>query len=291
MLRGAGAGLTVSLFAGLALAAAPSVDKTKLEAYLRYAEGFTANVHFVIDDPTPSVFADFCRVGVHLTTDSGAKLDKVYLMTLDGKQIVNGSIWDLGKSPFADTLAHIPSTGYSFGPADAKVQLVIFSDFECPYCREFAKTVRENIPKKYPNEVRVVFEDFPLDALHPWARAAAEASHCIGDQKPDTFWTYHDWIFAHATEIKSDNLKEKILSWAKEQSLDTEKLQSCMDSHADAALVKQSEAAGKALGVEQTPTSFANGRPVPGALPWANLQSVIELELKRPNTLEPVIRR
>ena len=103
------------------------------------------------------------------------------------------------------------------------MKLVIFSDFECPYCREFAKTVRDNIPKQYPKDVRVVFEDFPLDSIHPWARAAAEDSHCVGSQSVDAFWAYHDWIFAHATEIKADNLRDKVLAWAKDQKLDTAK--------------------------------------------------------------------
>jgi protein-disulfide isomerase len=235
----------------------------------------------VIDDPVASVFPNFYRVNVHLTSDKGSKLDRVYFITQDGRQIVSGSIWDLNKSPFSDALTHMPTNGYSFGPTDAKVQVVIFSDFECPYCREFAKTVRENIPKKYPKEVRVIYEDFPLDAIHPWARAAAEASHCVGDQNPDAFWAYHDWIFAHATEIKPDNLKDKILDWAKDQKLDIAKLQNCMDTHADAAAVKQAVSAGDELQVQQTPTGFVNGRPIPGALPWASLDSVIELEMKR----------
>jgi protein-disulfide isomerase len=279
MFAGVALGLGLAL---LSLGAAPSIDKAKLEAYLRYAEGFAANVHFKIDEPVASQFPAFYRIGVHLTTDQGAKLDRVYFITQDGKQIVNGTIWDLNKSPFADTLSHLPARGYSFGPADAKVHLVIFSDFQCPYCREFAKTVRDNIPKKYPNDVRVTFEDFPIEAIHPWAPAAAEASHCVGDQNPDEFWTFHDWIFDHATEIKPDNLKDKIMEWAKTRPLDSVKLQSCMDTHADAGAVREAANAARQLQVQQTPTAFMNGRLIPGALPWASLDSVIELELKRP---------
>lgn len=274
-----------SIAAGLAmgtlLVAAPAIDKPKLEAYLRYAEGFMANVHFKIDEPVASPYPNFYRVAVHLSMDNGAKLDRVYFMTADGQEIVNGTIWDLKKSPFAETVAHLPTNGYAFGPADAKVQLVIFSDFQCPYCREFAKTVRDNIPQKYPKDVRVIFEDFPIDSIHPWARAAAEASHCVGDQGVDAFWAYHDWIFAHASEIKPDNLKAKILAWAKDQKLDAAKLTTCMDTHADISVVNEAENAGKALGVQQTPTAYVNGRPIPGAMAWAGLDSVIELELKR----------
>ena len=134
-----------------------------------------------------------------------------------------------------------------------------------------------------------MFEDFPLEAIHPWARAAAEASHCIGDQNAgpnaDVFWEFHDWIFGHATEIKPDNLKAKILAWAAEKKLDTGKLQSCMDTHAEAALVSQSERRGRELMVQQTPTAFANGREIPSALPWKDLDAVIQIELKRANEM------
>ena len=274
----------------LGAAVPPTVDKAKLETYLRYAEGFMANVHFVIDDPVTSPFPGFYKVSVHLSTEQGAKLDRAYYMTQNGQQIVNGSIWELAKSPFADTEARLPSKGYSFGPSDAKVQIVIFSDFQCPYCREFAKTVRSNIPQKYPKDVHVVFEDFPIDSLHPWARAAAEASHCVGDQNADAFWLYHDWIFANGADIKPDTLKPKILAWATDQKLDTAKLGTCMDTHADAATVNQAESTGKQLQVQQTPTAFANGRLIPGALPWASLDSIIQLELKRPTDLAtPVV--
>jgi protein-disulfide isomerase len=280
------------MMAAMMRGAAPSIDKTKLEAYLRYAEGYLDNVHFTIEDPVASSVPNFYRVAVHLSTENGAKLDRVYLMTQDGREIVNGTVWDLSQSPFAEKLAEMPQSGYAFGPADAKVKLVIFSDFECPYCREFAKTVRENIPKKYPKDVRVVFEDFPLEPIHPWARAAAEASHCVGDQNADAFWAYHDWIFEHATEIKADTLKAKILAWAGAEKLDVPKLESCMDTHAEAGVVSQSEKRGRELMVQQTPTAFVNGREVPAALPWKDLDSVIQIELRRASgTATPMAMR
>jgi protein-disulfide isomerase len=217
-----------------------------------------------------------------LTTDAGGKLDRVYYLTADGQKLVNGSLWDLKMSPFAESLSHMPEGGYGFGPEDAKVKLVIFSDFQCPYCREFAKVLRDNVTQKYPKDVRVLFEDFPIDALHPWARAASEASHCVGDQNPAAFWAFHDWIFQHQTEIKKENLREKVLGFAKDQNLDAGKLQTCMDTHADAAAVDANLAAGRQLQVSQTPTFFINGRMVPGALPWPSLDTVIQLELHRP---------
>lgn len=273
--------ILAAVLCSLAVAAPPTVDKAKLEAYLRYAEGFIEGVHFAIDDPVATQIPNFYRVVVHLTVDNGGgKQDRTYLMTQDGKEIVNGTVWDLDKSPFADTMAHLPDGGYAFGPADAKVKIVLFSDFQCPFCRQFAKTVRDNIPQKYPKDVRVVFEDFPLERIHPWARAAAEASHCVGDQNADTFWDYHDWIFEHAPEITTDNLKTKVVAWAADKKLDTEKLKACMDTRADSAVVEQSENRGKALLLQQTPTAFINGREIASALSWKDLETVVQIELK-----------
>jgi protein-disulfide isomerase len=264
-----------------AASAPPKIDKPKLEAYIRYADAFTPDVHFSIDDPVPSAYPDYFSVVVHLTKGVN-RLDRVYYVSADGKHFVNGAIWDLNQSPFLDTLEHLPSNGPSFGPADAKVTIVVFSDFQCPYCRELAKTIRDNIPQKFPNDVRVIFKDFPIDGLHPWARAAAEAGHCVADQSVPAFWAFHDWVFEHQQEITPANLREKALAFAGDHALDGTKLTACIDSHASAAAVEQSLRAGQALQIEQTPTMFVNGRTVGGSIAWAQLESLINMELRRP---------
>ena len=269
-------------------AGAPKVDKQALENYVRYAEGYTSAVKFTIDDPQPSAFPGFFRVLVHLSMTSAggtSKLDRSYYVTGDGRHFINGAIWSLNESPFKETLAHLPADGFSFGPADAKVTLVVFSDFECPFCQGFAKTVRENLPAKYPKDVRVVFKDFPIESIHPWARAAAEASHCFGKQKPDAFWTFHDWVFAHQKEINRDNLRQKVMALGKEQALDADKLGACLDSRATAAEVEESLKAGQGLQIQQTPTLFINGRMEPEALPWPTLDAIVQLELGRPQSI------
>jgi len=265
-------------------AAAPKLDRARLEAYVRYAEGFTPTVQITIDDPVPSPFKGYFRVMVHLTAGA-QKIDKVYYVTPDGQHFVSGNIWDLSETPFLDTLERLPTNGPSFGPENAKVTVVIFSDFQCPYCRQFAKTVRDNIPKKYPDQVRVIFEDFPIDSIHKWARAAAEDAQCIANQKPDAFWAFHDWIFEHQGEVNEGNVRDKIVDFAKTQNIDTAKLTSCVDGHATAALVKEEHEKGEELQVQQTPTVFVNGRTIGGAVPWATLDTVIQVELNRPKDI------
>jgi protein-disulfide isomerase len=275
-------------------APAPKIDKPKFEAYLRYAESFTSGVKMAIDDPTPSPYTGYFRIVVHLTMGP-QQAERVYYVSSDGERVVNGAIWNLNETPFLDTLQHLSTDGPSFGPVNAKVSIVVFSDFECPYCREFAKTMRDNIPQKYPNDVRVVFKNFPIEAIHKWARAAAEAGSCLASQKPSAFWAFHDWIFEHQQEANDTfehqretfdkYLKDRALLIAKEQNVDAAKVASCMETHASAQDVEKDLEEGRLLQVQQTPTLFVNGRTVAGAVPWATLDTIIQLELNRPKDI------
>jgi protein-disulfide isomerase len=272
--------------AGQALLAAapepmPKVDKAKIVAYLRYAEGWSDKVEAVMDDPKPSVYPGYAEVDVHLTFQK-QKLDRVYYVTADGQRIISGTVYDVNQSPFKATLSKLDIKGApSFGPESAPVTIVIFSDFECPYCRDEAKTLRESLAKKYPNEVRVVFKDFPLEAVHTWAKRAAIAGHCVIEQNPQAFWPYHDYMYEHQKEISGANLDSKVLEFAKQQNLDTLQLSSCVQNGATAKLVEENLDQGRALGVQQTPTMFLNGRQVAGAVPLEQLDLVIQMELTR----------
>ncbi len=273
--------LALALIGAVSGATAVPLDKKKVENYLRYAEGFSPSVKFVIEDPAPTPIPGYYRLVVHLSMGD-SKQDKIYYLSSDGRLLVTGPVWDLNRNPFLETLQQIPSSGPSFGPENAKIKIVVFSDFQCPYCREFARTLRDNIPQKYPRDVRVIFEDFPIDSLHPWARAAAEGSHCLADSKPELFWAYHDWIFQHQGEINTGDLREKVMGFAKEHNLDTSKLATCLDTHATKAEVEASIQKGRELGIEKTPTFYLNGRQIPGAVAWPALNTLIQMELNRP---------
>jgi len=280
------AAIVCSVFAVHALIAAPpepmpKVDKAKMLAYLRYAEGWSDKVEAVMDDPKPSVVPGYAEVEVHLTFQK-QKLDRSYYVTADGQRIISGTVYDMNQNPFRLALTKLDTTGApSFGPDSAPVTIVIFSDFECPFCREEAKTLRESVPKKYPTEVRVVYKDFPLESIHPWAKHAAVAGHCVIEQNSQAFWPFHDYMYEHQKEISGANLDSKILEFAKQQNLDTLQLSSCVQNEATAKLVEANQAQGRSLGVQQTPTLFLNGRQVAGAVPLEQLDAVIQMELSR----------
>lgn len=283
--------LSLAALPGLAAAAdapPPKVDVPKLEAYVRYLEGYTPQVKLAFDAPVPSAYKGYFRVVAHLSMarDNGIQQlgDKV-LYTPDGESFISGPLWEAGQNPYADVLARLPTDGPSFGPADAKVTIVVFSDFQCPYCREFAKTLRNNVPQKYPSEVRVVFENFPIESLHPWAFAAAEAGRCVAQEKPAAFWLFHDWIFEHQGEVSPQNLKEKVMTFAQGQDLPAAPLTACLASPDSAASIRERIRIGRELQVQQTPSLFINGRMLGGAVPWDTLNAVIQLELARPKEI------
>ena len=263
----------------------PNVDKAKILAYLRYAEGWSEKVEAVMDAPKPSVYPGYAEVDVHLSFQ-GQKLDRIYYVTADGQRVISGVVYDMNQSPFKATLNKLDTTGApSFGPESARVTIVIFSDFECPYCRDEAKSLRESLVKKYPKDVRVIFKDFPLEAIHSWAKKAAIAGHCVIEQNPQAFWPYHDYMYEHQKEISDANLDDKVLAFAKQQNLDALQLSSCIQNGATAKLVENNEAQGRALGVQQTPTLFINGRLVGGAVPFEQLDLLIQMELNRKQAL------
>jgi protein-disulfide isomerase len=148
----------------------------------------------------------------------------------------------------------------SFGPADAPVTIVEFGDLECPSCRAEAPILREMIPAFYQNKVRVVFKDFPLESIHPWARAASIAGRCVFRQNHEAYWKFYDWDYENQEEITPETLKSKALAWAAGNGVNAAELERCIDSKATDAEVAQNISEGRALGVKGTPTVFVNGR-------------------------------
>jgi protein-disulfide isomerase len=164
------------------------------------------------------------------------------------------------------------------------VVLVLFSDFECPYCKDEAKMLRANILSAYPKQVRVYFKDLPLEQIHPWAKIAAITGRCVFQQNPRAFWDYHDWIYEHQGEITAENLRAKVLEFAQGKEIDALQLGRCMDTKATEAEVTKSLAEAKALRVNSTPTLFVNGRRIATQIAWPDLRQIIDEEIEYQKT-------
>jgi protein-disulfide isomerase len=157
------------------------------------------------------------------------------------------------------------------GPERAPVQIIEFSDFECPFCLRAYPTVVE-ILSTYGDSVRLVYRHFPLPN-HPNARPAAEASSCAADQ--GKFWEFHDRLFSGPGRLSAADLRRH----AAELGLDTAAFTSCIASGKHRATVEADLEAGETAGVSGTPAFFINGRPVSGAQPFEVFKRIIDEEL------------
>lgn len=162
---------------------------------------------------------------------------------------------------------------YSKGPADAPIQFVEFSDFHCPFCRRVQPTLTQLLAK-YEGKIHFVYKDFPLDSLHPQARAAAEAARCAGEQK--RFWEFHDKIYAGASDASPGTMQ----AYAEQTGLDATRFESCRTSRKYQAPVQSDVAEGTKLGINGTPGFFINGRFLSGAQPLEAFIKVIDEELE-----------
>jgi|YNPNPStandDraft_1061719.scaffolds.fasta_scaffold00395_11 protein-disulfide isomerase len=259
-----------------------ALDKATLEAYVRHLFVWGPQVKVEIAEPKLSTrLPGFWEVKVRGSAGAAAQ-EELFYVSKDGAKILKAMVFDVAQHPFQEELAKLNTQSQpAFGPPDAPVALVLFSDFQCGYCKEEAETLRKNVPAAFPKEVRVYFKDFPLDGIHPWARTASIAGRCIFRQNPAGFWDFHDWIYAHQGEITPENLKAKVMQFARgrEHQIDALQLQGCLEARTTEAEVDRNVADGKALQVNSTPTLFVNGRRLVGNLGWSHLRQIIEYEI------------
>jgi len=282
--------LTFVLAAAAALMAqtpakkASALDKATMEAYIRHLFVWPAAIQMTIADPKPGPMDGFYEITVR-GSQGNASQSETFYVSKDGQKIVRGAVYDVTQNPFKTDLDRLKTEFQpSIGTPGAPVVLVEFSDFECPFRREEAKALRDNLLTTYPKEVRLYYLDFPLESLHPWAKSAAMMGRCIFHQNASAFWDFHDWIFANQDEIHPDNVKDKVLQFAKGKSLDVPQLSKCIDDRVTEDEVNKTMKEGQDLEVSSTPTLFVNGRRMVGAVQWSDLKRVIDYEIEYQKT-------
>jgi protein-disulfide isomerase len=263
-----------------------ALDKATLEAYLRNVELFLPIVTAKVDDAKPSAeLPGFFDVWIHWTANAATKDELVYV-SKDGKTVIQGQevhVFDVNRDPFHTNVEKLkterqPMLGPA-PPASAPISMVVFSDFQCPICKEEAQILRENLMKSFPDKVRLYFIDFPLDSIHNWAHTAAIAGRCVYNQNPAAFWDYFDWAYENQQAIGMDNFNSKFQVFATEKKLDGMALGRCVENKTSEPDVSRELAEGHALQVSATPTTFLNGRKLEGGLPWQTLEQLIHIEL------------
>ena len=157
------------------------------------------------------------------------------------------------------------------GPAAAPVEIVEFSDFQCPYCLAAHPTVKR-VLDTYGDRIRFVYRHYPLPN-HPNARPAAEAAQCANEQ--GRFWPYHDRLFENSSKLADADLRQA----AADLQLDTTRFNGCLETHKYKDAVDADIKAGQDAGVSGTPAFFINGRELTGAQPFEAFKRIIDEEL------------
>jgi protein-disulfide isomerase len=245
-------------------AAALSPIQKNIEAYLRHLYAFGMDVPILVGPPKETSVEGLMETTINVTIGENKETVKFYV-SKDGKYLFRGEMSDMTKDPLAENRAQIQmKDAPSVGDPKAAVTLVEYSDFECPVCRSLHDVLRGMLPN-YAGKVRIVFKDFPLEQLHPWARTAAIAGRCAYQQDPTAFWKMYDLIYDNQEIISAGNAWTKMTDYASQSRLDTDAFKTCMASPEAGEAVNASRANGQLLEVNSTPTVFVNGRRMVGA--------------------------
>ncbi len=255
---------------------------SKVESYLRVLFAWGPEYKVTLGPITPSEVPDLLKVPVSVNYQGHDETGTVYI-TKDAHFMFRGEIRDMSKDPFAENRAKI-KLGDSplLGPADAKLTIVEYSDFECPHCQEMYSILKVVEPE-FP-QVRFVFKNFPLEQLHPWAMTAALAGRCVYKRgSSSAFLKFQDSVFTNQDAITADSAWDQLTQYAvaalgTQGSADA--IHSCMTAPETKAAVDADVAEGKVLGVDSTPTFFINGRPFIGG-DRQTFEQIIRFDLSR----------
>ena len=250
----------------------------KIEAYLRNMYAWGPNFKLKFEPLKDTPVANLYEVTVEVSAN-GQGDTAVFYVTKDGHFLIRAELEDITTDPALKIRKQINTTGYpSKGPADAKVVLVEYADYECPSCRQLDGILRA-LMQTQP-QVRLIYKDLPLIQIHPWAMTAATAGRCAYRQDPTAFWKFHDLLFDNQAIISPENAYQKMQDFATQSGLDANALKTCMGDPQTAEDVKKSMSEGELLHVNNTPTIFVNGRRLIG--PDApTLQQFIQYDLSQ----------
>ena len=255
----------------------------KIVHYLREHFKIPDSVKITMTELRESVYPDFLETTVTLD-DGKDKHTQPVFVSRNMHYMVEGSVFNLGgDSP--QTIIRLISLQdqATQGPAGAPVTLVEYSDLECPVCAHLQEELETDIVPKYGDKLRVVFKEFPLVAMHDWALTGAIAAQCTYQIDPSKYVDFRSMIYKNQERITGDHARDMLLHFAALTGIDNLKLAACMDSQSSLPRVEANMNEGEALGIDQTPTSYINGRILLGAASSADIDKLIDEAMRNPH--------
>jgi protein-disulfide isomerase len=280
--------MLVCLGCSAQLAPTPSDLLQKIERQVRFTYNIPASVKITIGPLRPSDFANYDALTI--TMEGGEKKQTYdFLLSKDGKTLARMTKLDLSKDPYVEAMKKIDLNGRpTRGNKDAKVVVVNFDDFQCPFCSRMHQTLFPELLKEYGDRVEFVYKDYPLTEIHPWATHAAVDANCLAAQNNDAYWDFADHIHASQREVNSEKgrdaqfaaLDRFTLEQGQKHNLDQTKLQACVKTQNEDA-IKASMHEAEGVGVSATPTLFVNGQEMDGALPVSEMRAALDRALEQ----------
>ena len=206
-----------------------------------------------------------------------------FLLSKDRKTLAHLETIDISQ----DLMSKIDVKGRPVkGNPNAKVTIVNYDDFQCPFCSRMHAELFADVFKDYGDKIRVIYKDYPLVEIHSWALRAAVDGNCLGEQSPQAYWDFADYIHANQKAVggksRSDafaNLDSAVKDQAQKYKLDQDKLMACVQKQ-DETAVRASMAEGDKMGVDSTPTLFINGERFTGVVPEQDFRAALDRALQ-----------
>lgn len=266
----------------------------RIERQIRSYYDLPDSVKITLSSPHASDFPNYDGFAVTMEGDTSKKTFE-FLLSKDQKTLIRMTRMDMSKDPYAENMKKIDVKGRPVrGNPNAKVVIVNFDDFECPFCSRAHQTLFPELLKEYGDRIAFIYRDFPLTEIHPWAIHAAVDANCLAALNHDAYWDFADYIHSNQKVVNSEKDRENqfaaldriTLTEGAKFNVDTAKLQACIKAQKDDA-VTASVKEGEGLGVEGTPTMFVNGRFVNGARSAEEFRAIFDSALQQAGVAVP----
>jgi protein-disulfide isomerase len=259
----------------------------RIERRVRATYDLPESVKITVSSPHASEFPNYDALTVTLQGEESKKALE-FLVSKDQKTLIRVSRMDLTQDPYAETMKKIDIKGRPVrGNPQAKVVVVNFDDFECPFCSRAHRTLFPELLKEYGDRVAFIYKDFPLSDVHPWAIHAAVDANCLAAQSTDAYWDFADYIHGNQVEVNSAHGRDSQFAAldhitsteGTKFKVDPAQLDACVKAQKTEA-VTASVKEGESLGVDGTPTMFVNGRVVNGARSVDEIRAILDAALQ-----------
>jgi len=279
--------LCASAFAQTVPSPLPPDVSQRVSQQIRAYFNIPPDVVISVGTPTASEFNNYSLLPISMSREG--KVQKAdFLISTDNKTLIRYSKIDLTKDIYADTMSKITLTDRPVrGNPDAKVTVVNFDDFECPFCARMHSTLMSEILPAYGDKIKIVYKDYPLSQIHPWAQHAANDANCLARENGAAYWQLADFLHGNQRAISGSQqnlqssfaqLDKVTLDYGQKNGADMSRLQACIKAQSD-TIVKASIAEGDDLGVSATPTVFINGERLEGALDADQVRAALNRQL------------